>query len=455
MTTAAEFLEANRDARPEPEFNSRGQYVVPDPDKPGKRKAATRVTTMAKTIEDMFGLTRWEKRRVAVGMALRTDFCIAALAAGDDDKELDEVVEAAKEHAGGNAGRRHGTAMHAITERLDRGEQPKVSAFIQRDLDAYRSAMAPFVIEAIERLVYIPTLNVAGTVDRYVRLRTGGPLTILDLKTGRLDDDRVWVPWLIQTCLYARAKLWLALETQEWHDIGDVDQDHAYVLHLPQGEGKATLWRVDLSLGDELIYLCTEVRRVRNLKGIATEVTNLELALESSTPPRTQEGSTPAVDREPAPQPDDPQPSAVRGGLTLVPGERHWPISVDDNGVTANAANLRQLNALVRGASPTVRARLAVWERDATKAKRAFGGSQVTERQFRCARAALACAIHLADWQIVLGLAQVLSMGQADMEALPPDWLIGPCIGSLSIVQADALAHLALTAKDSGALDPF
>lgn len=459
MTATQEFLAAHADQRPKARINGNNQYIFPDPDT-GKDKAWTRVTTLAKTIEDNFGLMRWEKRVVLQGAAMKPDLCVAALAAEDND-DLDRLAETAKEHAGGNAGSRMGTAMHALCDRVDRGEKLTVPASVRRDLDAYRKAIAPFDIEAIERHVCLPTIGVAGAVDRYVRQRaSGGPLVVWDLKTGRADSHK-WVPWLIQVTLYVRAKLWIDLATETWQPLEDVEQDYAYICHLPQGEGTATLYRLDLALGDELIEQCLEVRRVRRYKDFVSEVDLASLVAPTTPQPPVGAGQA-AGGREPASVPDaSPAASEGRGGLTLAADNtRPHPLSVDDDGVTADAATVRRLRSLVAELDPLIRARLAVWEKDAVRFGRAMFGNDpnVTRRMLSCSRAAIACAQHLQDFQVYLGLAQVLDLGQPREErggAIPPHWMIGPTIGSLSTYQADALTKLALTARDTGALDPF
>lgn len=448
MTSVAEFLDASTDERPKPEIVN-GRYRLPDPEVPAKRKLFSRVTTVAKALDDEYGLGVWEKRMVAQGIAARPDLALAVLAA-TDDKELDKSAELAKECAGGNVGSRHGKAFHAISERVDRGEKVKLPSSFRADLDAYLKAMSCFETDTIERLVMLSDIGVAGTLDRLVRV-LGHPewgLCVLDIKTG--DVERKWTSILVQITLYARAKLWFDLESQSYKPMPEVNQDIGFVMHVPRGEGTATLYQLDLTLGDEIIFQCLEVRRLRTLKGIAKAVEPESL---SPGEPSAPESPAPVVDASPA--------ASDRGGdtrpLTLVTeepptsGVPRWPLNPPpDDGVRATRMDIAQLRALVTGLLPEQRQRISDWERSAVQAQRAFGSTHdMTRRMFACSRAALAVVLHVEGWQERLALSKVLGT------TIPDDWEIGACIGSLTITQADELSRLALTCRQTGTLDPF
>jgi hypothetical protein len=85
----------------------------------------TRVTTFAEALQDSSALTRWKMRRAVLGMGRRPDYvtAAAALSVRDEDRQaLDDLAEKALEAAGPNAAD-VGTALHAFTERIDRGEE--------------------------------------------------------------------------------------------------------------------------------------------------------------------------------------------------------------------------------------------------------------------------------------------------------------------------------------------
>ncbi len=74
-----------------------------------KFKPWTRATTVASTLEDRYGLERWAKRNVVLGIAARPDLYALAASAKPEDKDLlhsivDDAEEAAKARSGANLG---------------------------------------------------------------------------------------------------------------------------------------------------------------------------------------------------------------------------------------------------------------------------------------------------------------------------------------------------------------
>lgn len=247
-----------------------GRYLLPDPET-GEEQPWTRVTTLARTLADEFGLTAWAKRMVAKGVAMRPDLIASASAASASDKgTLDGIVEAAMETAGASGGRNLGTALHKFTERLDRGE-PMASLGapppLDADLIAYAGALKAggFTVDAggVERIVCVPELGVAGTLDRVVALRGGG-LAVLDLKTAK-DVSYSWLEIAIQLACYARAThVWDAAASRWLPMPSNMDRDRGLVLHLPAGKGRAQVYGVNLIKGWAAAVLAAEVRGARS-----------------------------------------------------------------------------------------------------------------------------------------------------------------------------------------------
>jgi hypothetical protein len=248
-----------------------GRYLLPHPET-GKEQAWTRVTTLARTLSDTFGLEAWGNRMVAKGLALRADLVASAAAADvDTDKgTLDGIVKQAKEAAGSSKGANLGTALHTFTERLDRGEPLSslaAPAPLDADLAAYAAALkaAGLAVEpgGIERIVVLPELGVAGTLDRIVRLRKGGR-AIKDLKTAK-DVSYSWLEIAIQEACYARAPyIWDPLAGAYERMPADVDKDRGLVLHLPVGKAHAQIYGVNLIEGWRLAQLAADVRAARS-----------------------------------------------------------------------------------------------------------------------------------------------------------------------------------------------
>lgn len=255
------------------EFDRWGRYKIPHP-VTGKPAAWTRATTYAKSIADTFALTKWQMRMAVKGLASRADlYALAASTPVDDRDRLDKIAEDAKEAAAASAGANSGTALHAFTEQLDRGEQPKVPAPWDADVRAYQATLAGHGVgvgrEYIECKTVIPALGVAGTFDRINTYRGG--LIIGDLKTGK-NLEYGWLEIAIQLALYSRGTHIWDPRTRTFRPMPAVDQNIALVYHLPAGQARCDIYEVDIAAGWEAAQLCGEVREWRKRKGLARQL---------------------------------------------------------------------------------------------------------------------------------------------------------------------------------------
>jgi hypothetical protein len=255
------------------EFDHLNRYLLPHPET-GVEQAWTRVSTVARTVADEYGLNAWKQRMVAKGIALRPDLAAGAAAADpDEDKStLDNIAKQAMDAAESRRGANLGTAQHSFTQRLDRGErldQLCAPAPLASDLVAYLDVYkaARLRVEHVERIVCLPEMNVAGKFDRIVRQPPGdakaAPLSVLDLKTGK-DLSYSWLEIAIQQALYSHgAYMWDAAR-ECWEPMPAVDQHRALVLHLPVGKARGQLYAVNLIEGWRLAQLAMEVRKARS-----------------------------------------------------------------------------------------------------------------------------------------------------------------------------------------------
>lgn len=243
--------------------------LLPDPTN-GRKRAWTRVTTMANTIADRYALEKWNQRNLVRGMAVREDLLVRAAAAGDDKDELTAVVDAALEAAQATSAADTGTALHRITERLDRGEDVTVPKDYQGDVEAYTTSMTDNGIKVldgwIERIVIAPDLECAGTPDRLVTCPSSDLAVVWDLKTGANALRYSLVDISAQLAIYAAATHYY---DGKLHEMPAVEQDFALMCHLPAGSGTATIYSVDLQVGRAVAKLCTQVRAWRKAENVA------------------------------------------------------------------------------------------------------------------------------------------------------------------------------------------
>jgi len=249
-----------------------GRYLLPHPDT-GKEQTWTRATTIANTLADRYGLEQWAKRNVALGIGARRDLYAQAAAAKPDDKTtLTRIVEQAEEAAASKAGANLGSALHRFTERIDAGEEFDAPPPWDGDIAAYQQAMQANGITVasgwIERILLVPEIEAAGTCDRLCNGMWPLPL-IGDLKTGQ-DVVRYGMTEIaLQLAIYAHATHWYDPITHELHEMPHVDQVAALVMHLPVGQGRCTIYQVDIRAGWEAVQLALDVRHWRQRKDLA------------------------------------------------------------------------------------------------------------------------------------------------------------------------------------------
>jgi hypothetical protein len=254
-----------------------GRYLLPHPST-GIDTAWTRVTTLARTLADEYGLNQWAKRNVAKGMSLRPDLIAGAAAADpeEDKSTLEHIVKQAEDAAGAKKGANFGTAFHQAAQRVDRGESLKamtLPAPIDADVAAYvaklRECGLRIIPDYMERIVIIPELEVAGTLDRITHQMPGvtksAPLSVLDLKSGK-DLSYSWLEIAIQQALYAHASHMWDKPNQRWIPMPAVDQHRALIAHSPIGKGRTDIYGVDLIKGWAFAQLAAQVRLARKQK---------------------------------------------------------------------------------------------------------------------------------------------------------------------------------------------
>ena len=82
----------------------------------GKPVAYTRISTLAKALDDGSALANWKCRMTAIGLAKRPDLVSKTLAVADDKKEMGKVVTSAMEAAEADRAANIGTALHKFCD---------------------------------------------------------------------------------------------------------------------------------------------------------------------------------------------------------------------------------------------------------------------------------------------------------------------------------------------------
>ena len=255
MTTPAENIPRDRWGRP-----------LIDPVDGGKPVPYTRVSTLAKTLDNKEQLMRWKCRQTALGLARRTDLVAMAGAVGDDKSKLDEIVSEAMSAAASNAAANLGTTLHALTEHIDKGTKPDyLPGELIPDLTAYEEAMRGITVLGCEKFVVNDDLAAAGTFDRLVAIPNIG-MVVADIKTGQHEPN---YPHGVctQVSIYAHGHLYEHGKGRIKYlpDLG-VRTDVGLMIWLPAGKARCELYLLDLQLGWELAQTAARVRDVYKTK---------------------------------------------------------------------------------------------------------------------------------------------------------------------------------------------
>ena len=495
MTSPEQFL----DARPEPKRDRFGRYLMPHPTT-GKTQAWTRATTFASSVADTFGLTKWQVRMAARGLASRPDLLAGVAAVADPEgsdgkRALDKLCESAKEAAGASSRATLGTALHSFTEAHDLGRPVTVPEPYDADVAAYAAAMAQAgaAIDPahVERIVCLPDLGVAGTFDRLVSI--GGRLVVADLKTGR-DLSYAWTEIAIQLALYANAATIYDAVTGAHEPMPAVDKDKALVMHLPVGEATCTLHEVDIAAGWEMAQVCATVRAWRKRRDLARP-----LAVTAPTPTeapadrtawvkdrievlrgidgalaalaqRWPEGIAPPKEvdrwsdddlavvlpalelvesrfRAPFPEASDPDAPPRPTPAPIEPPVPAAPALVAlDDGPALPEGTFAEIKAHADAELADGRRYVASrWAGEGQRHGRPWTaeGGVVHERHAAVLHAAIACAAHLYDEDDGLDGLTRAALAMVLGEEVQPAWRTGAALGSLTTAQAKRLAEIA------------
>lgn len=233
----------------------------------GKKKVAyTRATTIANSLDDASALVAWKMRMAALGLTTRPDLLLAISAAGEDKMAINAYIEEAMDAAGASKAANIGTAIHALTERLDLGQELGVvpDQWLP-DIRAYEEATKVLNKVYIEQFCVLDKFKIAGTPDRLVEYK--GELFIADLKTGRIDHPNNIA---MQLAIYAHG-LPYDTATATRGSWGDVNKEKAIIVHLPAGTGACKLVFIDIAEGWKGVQFAMKVRKWRDQKGLATQ----------------------------------------------------------------------------------------------------------------------------------------------------------------------------------------
>lgn len=257
------------------------------PPEGGRPTPYTRVTTFVGALEDTYNLGRWQQRMVAHGLSVRADLLLRVSSLGAEPpkavqdprgqwvanprhdawkRDMDEACEAASEAAAAHAKATIGTSLHALAERMDRGDDVGVvpEEYLPH-LASYAEATDGWEHLLIERFVVNDELKVGGTPDRVVRVPGYDRPMIADLKTG--DVTYGVGKMAMQLAVYSRSNVY-ELSGQRRPLPADVDQDVGLIIALDATRATCEVFEIDLHAGWQAVLLAGQVRRWRSKRGL-------------------------------------------------------------------------------------------------------------------------------------------------------------------------------------------
>jgi hypothetical protein len=268
----------------DPPTDRYGRYEL-DVDGAGA-KPYTRVTTIARVLEDEYHLHQWEKRCVLHGLAQRNDLVIrAAVTDVADKKSWSEIITEAEVLGGGTAKRNLGSAFHAARERpaVPTAQLPPA---VVDTWAMYGSELIARGLEDIATLrevrIAIPSLGIAGTADGFMRM-PDGTLRVLDCKSGSTNYPHGFA---VQLALYAHAEYfeisgrWMTRAAFE-QAYGSLGTSRAMIVHVtvgdgtPEGAPTVELLELDIYSGWQAAMLALQVREWRRRDGLLTPYVGL------------------------------------------------------------------------------------------------------------------------------------------------------------------------------------
>lgn len=265
--TAADYYATKRAETPTTEVQ-RDRWGRPliVPAEGGDPVPYTRVSTLAKALDDLSQLMLWKQRKTLEGVLRRPDLLTrasGALSNGDPDTDwptkraLNDVCAEACEAAGASKGSSAGTGFHSLTEAIDRGEEPLfVPPADAARLDAYRKATEGYTALDAEVFVVCDELRAAGSFDR-LWFTPDGRVVVGDLKTGKSEKDYP-LATAMQIATYAHGHRYNPATGERRVLDEHLDLTTGLLIHMPPSGGCEVI-PLDLVKGWEAAQLAARV----------------------------------------------------------------------------------------------------------------------------------------------------------------------------------------------------
>lgn len=318
------------DAPPRKDFRRIGRGIPYVMMENGKRKRLSRSSKAGDILDDQYNLVDWRLRTAIVGAAQRYGLMamVTTIDPGTKEgkRELRTIVEECIVAGKGAERSTQGTAMHAMFDHLDRGDDWEPAPQFLDVCNAYLETCIAYglVVENPDTDIEIHCVNdeflLAGSADRIYRttkplvppdgvLLPAGQYLIGDTKTG---DTLEWShgTYACQLAAYAGSVRYdVEAETRTPFDP-PLNDRWGIIMHARQETGTCELHWVDLAGGREGLALARHVKAWRKRAGL----------IANATPPV----AAAPVERPPEPRQSPGEASTGEGGPDMRSAVRDW-----------------------------------------------------------------------------------------------------------------------------------
>jgi len=290
-----------------PDFRRIGKGIPYVLNPEGKRVRYSRSSNGGKILDDESNLTDWKLRTVVAGAAQRPELMAAASVLDIDmnKKELRDIAE--KCLVAGKGERRSviGTAVHAMFDHIDRGDEwTPPPNFNQLCINYVEFKLQwGFIVEDIEIHCINDRFHLAGTLDRRFRTTKAlvapdgtiipiGSVIVADLKTGK-ELEYAAGSYCTQLAAYVDSLRYdVITDERSLFDPMSV-RDWAIIIHADSADTRIDAYWVDIESGRKGLELASEVKEWRRRSDLLTAarlpVTAAGVPLAATIPPPTGE----------------------------------------------------------------------------------------------------------------------------------------------------------------------
>jgi hypothetical protein len=262
-----------------------GAPMVVRLDDPTKWDRYSRPSGWGNDLDDESNLVLWKIDRAMEGVACDPSIGAMVVASLGKKEGAKERRERAIQRGRGEEAADMGTALHAMTERVERGDGFCAPPPFDADIAAYLTTLdsAGLVSKFIECKLCNDEWRAAGTADRiYQATREipvpGGPpvlpgqMVLGDLKTGKRLDYSL-PGYCIQLALYVDS-VFYDVETNKRTPLPpELRTDVGLLVHMPAGTGTCSFHWTDLQVGREGCRIVRDVRAWRKRKDFIIDFT--------------------------------------------------------------------------------------------------------------------------------------------------------------------------------------